>query len=68
MSYSISTWRRKHNHPRYYINDGRLPAGTIYESRGLFSAVSPDGRLVAVRKNLKAAVDTLIPATGASSS
>jgi hypothetical protein len=68
MTYSISTWRRKPNHPRFYIYDGRLPAGTVYESKGLFSAISPGGELIAVRENLKAAVDALIPASGSSSS
>jgi hypothetical protein len=65
---TIQKWTRKRSdRPRFYITDGREPAGTIFESKGVFSAVSPDGRLVAVRENLKAAVDALIPATGVSS-
>ena len=70
MSYSISSWRRKPNHPRHYVyvHDGRFLTGTVHQSRGLFSAISANGELIAVRNNLQAAIDSLIPATEASSS
>ena len=64
----ISPWRCKPNHhPRYSFYDGRTPLGTVYESKGVFSAIDPDGRLVVGSTSLKIAVDALCPATEASS-
>jgi hypothetical protein len=62
----ISPWQRKPNHPRYYVTSGREPLGTVFESRGVFSAIGVDGRLVGSSTSLKIAVDSLCP--GASSS
>jgi hypothetical protein len=42
-------------------------AGVIFEARGIFSAIDPDGNLVAVSSSLRNAVDPLCPMTGASS-
>jgi hypothetical protein len=56
---SISRSASKPNHPRYYITDGREPLGTIFESKGVFSAVDPSGNLVAGSTSLKNAVHTL---------
>jgi hypothetical protein len=56
----------KPNHPRYYVTSGREPLGTVFESRGVFSAIGVDGRLVGSSTSLKIAVDSLCP--GASSS
>jgi hypothetical protein len=63
----VSPWRRKVNRPRYYISDGRTPLGVIFENKGVFSAIDPDGRLVVGSTSLKIAVDALCPAMGASS-
>jgi hypothetical protein len=66
-SVAISPWQRKPNRPRFYITDGRKPLGVIFEARGVFSAVDPDGRLVVGSTSLKVAVDSLCPMTGLSS-
>jgi hypothetical protein len=61
---SIRKWSRKRSDRlRYFVCDGRQPAGTIFLSKNVYSAVSPDGRLVAVRENLKDALDALIGAS-----
>jgi hypothetical protein len=66
-SISISRWTRKHtNRPRFYITDGREPLGTVYQSKGVFSAVDPDGRLIGAHESLTAAANALCPATGPS--
>jgi hypothetical protein len=58
----ISPWQRKPGlNPRYSIYDGRTPLGTVFESKGVFSAVNPDGRLVAGSTSLTVAVDALCP-------
>jgi hypothetical protein len=65
---SISRWQRKRaDRPRYYITDGRESLGVVYQARGLFTAIDPDGHLIAARASLRDAVDALCPATGASS-
>jgi hypothetical protein len=43
---SSSTWRKPNSQPRYYVSDGRTPLGTIFESKGVFTAVDADGNLV----------------------
>jgi hypothetical protein len=69
MALTFSKWRRKAGHnPRYSVYDGQNRLGSIFEARGIFSAVDPDGGLVAGSTSLKNAVDALGPATGASSS
>jgi hypothetical protein len=65
-SISIRSWRRKPNRARYYITSGREPLGTIFEAKGVFSAIDPDRRLVTGSTSLKIAVDSLCPATGGS--
>jgi hypothetical protein len=65
---SISRWTRKRaDRPRYYVTSGREPLGTVFETRGIFTAVDPDGNLIAVSSSLRNAVDPLCPMTGASS-
>jgi hypothetical protein len=64
----ISPWQRKRaDRPRYYVTSGREPLGTVYESKGVYAAIDPDGRLVAGSTSLKNAVDSLCPMTEASS-
>jgi hypothetical protein len=68
MSLTISRWARKRaDRPRFYVTNGRTPLGTVYESKGVFSAIDPNGRLVTGSTSLKVAVDSLCPMTGASS-
>jgi hypothetical protein len=63
----ISRWARKRaDHPRFYITDGRTPLGVIFETRGVFSAVDHDGRLIVGSTSLKIAVDSLCPSRGSS--
>jgi hypothetical protein len=64
-SISIHPWRRKPNHPRYYIANKREPLGVIFEAKGIFTAVDADGHLVVASTSLRNAADAL--ATGASS-
>jgi len=65
---AISAWQRKSGHnPRYSVYDGLEPLGTVFESKGVFSAVDPDGRLVTGSTSLKIAVDSLCPVPRASS-
>jgi hypothetical protein len=63
----ISPWQRKPNHPRYYVTDGREPLGTVFESRGIFTAIDRDGNLVAVSSTFQIATNALVPAPGTSS-
>jgi hypothetical protein len=63
----VSPWWRKVNRPRYYVSDGRAPLGTVYESKGVFAAIDPDGILVAASTNFQNAVSALVTATGGSS-
>jgi hypothetical protein len=66
---SISKWRCKAGHnPRYSVYDGQNRLGSIFEARGIFSAVDSNGNLVAASTSLHNAVDSLCPMTGASSS
>jgi hypothetical protein len=65
---SISKWQRKRaDRPRYYVTSGREPVGTIFESRGIFSAIDRDGNLVVASTAFQTAANALVPATGASS-
>jgi len=65
---AFSKWRHKAGHnPRYSVYDGREPLGVIFEARGIFSAVDPNGRLVAASTAFQIAANALVPATGASS-
>jgi hypothetical protein len=64
---SISRRARKPNHPQYYVTSGREPLGTVFESKGIFSAIDPDGRLVVGSTSLKNAVNALCPMTEVSS-
>jgi hypothetical protein len=57
---SISPWQRKPNHhPRYSVYDGRTPLGTVFESRGVFSAIDRDGNLVAASTSVQIAANAL---------
>jgi hypothetical protein len=58
-SISIAAWRRKPNHPRYYITNGREPLGVVYERRGVFTSIDHCGRLVSASTSLRNAVDAL---------
>jgi hypothetical protein len=63
---TVAPWRRKRGHnPRYSVYDGRKPLGLIFESRGIFSAVTTDGNLVVASTSLRVAADALT--AGASS-
>jgi hypothetical protein len=65
---AISKWTRKRtDRPRYYIADGREPLGTVFESKGVFTAVDPHGNLVAASTAFQTAANALVPATEASS-
>jgi hypothetical protein len=56
----ISRWARKRaDHPRFYVTDGRTPTGVIFEARGIFSAVDHDGNLVAVSTSFQTAANAL---------
>jgi hypothetical protein len=67
-SISIRPWRCKVNRPRYYVSDGREPVGVIfYETRGIFTAVDHDGRLVTASTSVQVAANALVPETEASS-
>jgi hypothetical protein len=69
MTITFLKWRHKPGHnPRYSVYDGQNRLGSIFEARGIFSAVDSNGRLIAGSNSLKNAVDALCPATGASSS
>jgi hypothetical protein len=69
MSLTFSKWRRKSGHnPKYSVYDGRSPLGTVFESGGVFTAVTATGDLTALSTSLKVAVDSLCPTTGALSS
>jgi hypothetical protein len=56
----LSRWARKRaDRPRFYVTDGRAPLGVIFETRGVFSAVSHDGRLVGASTSVRAAANML---------
>jgi hypothetical protein len=64
----ISRWARKRaDRPRFYVTDGREPLGVIFESRGIFTAVDRDGRLVTASTAFQTAANALVLGTGASS-
>jgi hypothetical protein len=68
MTLTFSKWRHKTGHnPRYSVYDGQNRLGSIFEARGIFTAVDPSGNLIAGSSSLKVAVDSLCPATGLSS-
>jgi hypothetical protein len=56
---AISRWARKPNHPRFYVTDGREPLGLIFESRGIYTAVTTDGDLVIASRSIRIAADAL---------
>jgi hypothetical protein len=56
---TISPWWRKPNRPRFYVTSGREPLGTVFESRGVFTAIDPDGNLVTASTSVQAAADAL---------
>jgi hypothetical protein len=55
----ISPWQRKFNRPRYYVCDGREPVGTIFESKGIFTAVDANGRLITASTSVQVAANAL---------
>jgi hypothetical protein len=59
-SITISPWRCKPNHhPRYSVYDGREPLGSIFESRGIFTAVDANGRLITASTSVQVAANAL---------
>jgi hypothetical protein len=58
-SVTIAQWRRKPNRPRYYVTNGRQPVGTIFESKGVFTAIDPNGKLVTASTSVRIAANTL---------
>jgi hypothetical protein len=42
------------------VTDGREPVGVIYEARGIYSAVTSSGHLVAARTTLREAIQSLM--------
>jgi hypothetical protein len=62
----ISRWaRRRADRPRYYVTAGRKPLGVIFEARGVYAAVDPNGNLVTASTSVLDAANAL--AAGASS-
>jgi len=59
-SITVAQWRRKLKHPRYFVTSGREALGTIFESRGLFTAIDDKGCLVIASTSLRSAVDALV--------
>jgi hypothetical protein len=56
----ISPWRRKRGHkPRYGVYVGRELLGSIFESRGIFTAIAIDGDLIAASTTFQTAADAL---------
>jgi hypothetical protein len=67
-SITFSKWRHKTGHnPRYSVYDGQTRLGSIFEAKGIFTAVDRDDNLVAGSTSLKNAIDALCPVTEASS-
>jgi hypothetical protein len=63
----ISPWRSKPNRrPRYSVYDGREPLGTVFESRGVFSAIDADGNLVVASTSVQIAANALVPTEASS--
>jgi hypothetical protein len=57
---TIERWRRKYGHnPRYSVYDGREHLGSVFESKGVFTAVTANGDLVAASTSVQAAADLL---------
>jgi hypothetical protein len=66
-SIAILPWRHKANHrPRYSVYTGQSRLGDIFESKGVFTAVTTDGRLVVASMSFQGAANALVPATRAS--
>jgi hypothetical protein len=63
---TIEQWRRKPgHHARFSVYDGQTCLGSIFESRGIFSAVTTNGDLVSASTSIQIAANALT--TGASS-
>jgi hypothetical protein len=64
---AFSKWRHKLGHnPRFSVYDGRTPLGVIFETRGIFTAINPDGNLVAASTSVQAAANALTARGGSS--
>jgi hypothetical protein len=57
---TIAPWRRKPgHHPRFSVYDGRERLGSIFESKGVFTAVTTDGNLVTASTSVQVAANAL---------
>jgi hypothetical protein len=57
---TIAPWRRKRGHnARYSVFNDRTPVGTVFESKGVFTAVTTDGDLVTASTSIQIAADAL---------
>jgi hypothetical protein len=55
---TIAPWRRKPGHnPRYSVYDGRAQLGLIFESKGVFAAVTTNGDLITASTSVRGAAD-----------
>jgi hypothetical protein len=58
---TVSAWRHKAgHHPRFSVYDGRTPLGVIFETRGIFTAVTTDGNLVIASTSVQIAANALM--------
>lgn len=57
---TIAPWRRKpRHHPRFSVYDGRERLGSVFESKGVFTAVTTTGDLVTVSTSVQVAANAL---------
>jgi hypothetical protein len=57
---TIERWRRKAGHsPRYSVYSGREHLGSVFESRGVFTAVTTNGDLVNASTSVQIAANAL---------